>query len=144
MRKSRFLLDKKEEAHLLIRDLQISGLVKNEIYARLSKKLGIPQSECHFAKMNKVQQVQNGIYALEQMWHEYKHEKRKRQIKRRKERTLKKSIQVKPKHLVLVQKDMTKLTARVSEQNMIEREDRNNCHPILFKYLPFLLRFIRK
>lgn len=176
MKKSRHLLDKKEEAHLLIRDLQLAGMKKRIIYLKLSQRLGIAPENCHFAKMNKVHLVEQGISALEQIWHEHKREKRKRRIahnKRvaeyRKRLYVQAALPKVKERKVLNQKRMRKLTSQVAEMNQrnfiyagpnycgetkvfrkyLSKDEARKVeqlhleHPIISKYFPFLLHFIK-
>ncbi len=141
MKRSSYLFELKQDAHLLIRDLQLTGMKKHLVYIELAKRLNIPLEECHFSLMKKPHQVISAIDALEAIWRDRKRRKTKRHSLKHSPTKVKRLKVMKryKERKMLPQDEMQRLTAQVGKLN-----EKRTKQTILSKYLPFLVDFLQK
>jgi hypothetical protein len=154
------LVERKRYAHALIRVLVEMGLPKHKVYMLLAKKLNLTLEECHFALMETRTEVDRAVDVLRQikinrLQYLSKHKTQERAKKKKKKDE---AIAKKKERKVLSQGEMRKLTAAVGNMNeevlkngyagkfkgyVFFPSSKERKHPIISKYFPFLLQFIK-
>lgn len=138
--KKRHLFDKKSEAHLLIRDLQLTGIKKHVIYIELAKKLNMSLEDCHFSKMNSRAEIETAIQALEEIWYSRRKYRHKRRRVSPKKAVRFNTVGRYKERQILPQSEMVKLTSAIGKQN-----ERRVKYQVMSKYLPsFILNLVDK